>query len=65
MSKNEMESQDKIIHVSTNLNCSAEEAFKHFTDSTLLTKWLTKKADVELAVGGKYELFRPPPKTPT
>jgi uncharacterized protein YndB with AHSA1/START domain len=52
--------QDKIITVTTVINCSADSAFDYFTDNSLLTKWLTEKADVELKEGGKYELFWTP-----
>ena len=48
---------DKIIHVSTKLRCSPPDAFNMFTDSRSLEKWLTKLAEVEPKVGGKYELF--------
>jgi hypothetical protein len=39
---------DKIISVTTILNCSPDKAFNYFTDYDLLTRWLTQKADVEL-----------------
>ncbi len=51
---------DKIIIVDIILNCSIDSAFNYFADNKLLTKWLTNKADVEMRVGGKYELFWTP-----
>lgn len=51
---------DKIIKVSTILNCSVNTAFNYFSENALLTKWLTNKADVEMKEGGKYELFWAP-----
>lgn len=55
-----MNSMDKIITVVAILNCSADQAFNYFSDNLLLTQWLTNKADVELKVGGKYELYWTP-----
>ncbi|MGF1672016.1 MAG: SRPBCC domain-containing protein [Balneolaceae bacterium] len=51
---------DKIIIQTAQLNITAEEAFRMFTDNTLLESWLTAKADVEPHAGGKYELFWEP-----
>jgi len=51
---------DKIIAITTILNCSADNAFNHFASNIHLEKWLTVKADVELKEGGKYELFWSP-----
>ncbi len=51
---------DKIITENIILNCPIDSAFNYFTDNDLLTKWLTTKADVEMQVGGKYELFWTP-----
>ncbi len=48
---------DKIIYRSVKLPCDAARAFEMFTVNGELEKWLTVKADVEPAVGGKYELF--------
>jgi uncharacterized protein YndB with AHSA1/START domain len=48
---------DKIIYRSVKLPCDAARAFEMFTVNGELEKWLTAKADVEPAVGGKYELF--------
>ena len=47
---------DKIIYHSIVLECSTHTAFEFFTKNELLEKWLTKEADVEPKVGGKYEL---------
>ena len=57
------DSHDKIVRVTVVLNCSADQAFRYFTENDLLTKWLTAKADVELKEGGKYELFWTPQDT--
>ncbi|NAY93342.1 hypothetical protein GTQ34_15635 [Muricauda sp. JGD-17] len=51
---------DKIIIEAAILNCPSDLAFSMFTESKHLEKWLTAKADVELKVGGKYELFWEP-----
>lgn len=51
---------DKIIHVSAELSCSIDSAYAYFTENTLLERWLAVKADVEMKVGGKYELFWSP-----
>lgn len=51
---------DSIISITAELACSRERAFDYFSDNILLTKWLTKKAEVEMIVGGKYELFWTP-----
>lgn len=48
---------DTIIYHSIVLRCSPLEAFEFFTGNKHLEKWLTKVADVEPKVGGKYELF--------
>jgi len=55
-----MESHDKIITVATVLNLPADRCYDYFTESDLLTKWLAEKAEIELEVGGKYELFWTP-----
>jgi len=51
---------DRIISHSVTLNCSADIAFDYFTNNDLLIKWLPKKSNVELKVGGQYELFFDP-----
>jgi uncharacterized protein YndB with AHSA1/START domain len=48
---------DKVIFVSTVLNCSVEKAFELFIKNEHLQIWLTKSADVVPEIGGKYELF--------
>jgi uncharacterized protein YndB with AHSA1/START domain len=48
---------DKIIYHSISLKCDAQKAFEMFTVNKHLEKWLTRVADVEPEVGGKYELF--------
>lgn len=50
----------KILHHSVRLNCDAHRAYAMFTVNELLQSWLTKLADVEPVVGGKYELFWDP-----
>ena len=51
---------DPIIQKTIVLDLSIEHAFQYFIDGTKLEEWLTVKADVELKVGGKYELFWEP-----
>ena len=51
---------DKIIHLTANLQCGAQRAFELFTNNSLLESWLVNVAEVELKVGGKYELFWEP-----
>jgi len=48
---------DKIIYKLLHLNCNHKKAYKMFTVNKHLEKWLTRKADVEPKVSGKYELF--------
>ncbi len=48
---------DKIIYHSIILECLPHDAFEFFTVNKHLEQWLTKEADVEPIVGGKYELF--------
>jgi uncharacterized protein YndB with AHSA1/START domain len=48
---------DKIINLSVWLSCPVAQAFEMFTKNAHLQSWLTELADVEPAVGGKYELF--------
>ena len=52
--------EEKIIVVSTILNCNVEEAFTYFTENKKLELWLTKKAKVEPQIGAPYELFWEP-----
>lgn len=51
---------DKIIVQTTRLHCAAERAFAMFTENEQLETWLTRIAEVEPVVGGKYELFWDP-----
>ena len=51
---------DKIIHQSIHVPLSPADAFKYFTNNSLLQTWLTVNAEVENHVGGKYELFWQP-----
>lgn len=48
---------DRVIHCTAELRCSQAEAYSHFVSNHLLQDWLTNVADVEAALGGKYELF--------
>lgn len=51
---------DRIIHLSIWLDKPPDKAFRYFVDDALLTSWLTAVAEVEPAVGGKYELYWDP-----
>lgn len=51
---------DQIIHLTVQLQCDPHRAFQMFTVNHLLASWLTNVAEVEPAVGGKYELFWEP-----
>ncbi len=53
-------SVDRIIHARVHLRCEAHRAFEMFTVGELLQLWLAPGAEVEAAVGGKYELFWEP-----
>jgi uncharacterized protein YndB with AHSA1/START domain len=48
---------DNVIRCTAELHCQPHEAYKYFISNSLLETWLTKMADVEVFVGGKYELF--------
>jgi len=48
---------DKIIYQSIILERIPHKAFEFFTINKHLEQWLTKEADVEPRVGGKFELF--------
>ena len=54
---------DKIITVNANLDVPLDSAFSYFSENTLLEKWLTVKARVEMKVGGRFELFWTPEDT--
>lgn len=51
---------DRIIHASSHLSCDARQAFEMFTVNAKLQTWLAEVAEVELKVGGRYELFWQP-----
>lgn len=51
---------DKVIFLTTMLDCSPERAFEMFTVNRRLESWLAVKAEVEPQIGGKYELFWDP-----
>jgi uncharacterized protein YndB with AHSA1/START domain len=51
---------EKIIHCSTRVKCDTQQAFEMFTKNELLPTWLSNLAEIELKVGGKYELFWDP-----
>jgi uncharacterized protein YndB with AHSA1/START domain len=48
---------DKILYHSVKLKCDLARAFEMFTVNQHLEKWFAQVADVEMIVGGKYELF--------
>ncbi len=50
----------KIIQIEIILDCDVSQAFNFFTINEKLESWLPEKAEVELKVGGKYELFWDP-----
>ncbi|MBS0656798.1 MAG: SRPBCC domain-containing protein [Verrucomicrobia bacterium] len=49
--------QDRIIHAQAELPVPVARAFAYFTRPELLESWLCEKAEIELQVGGRYELF--------
>jgi uncharacterized protein YndB with AHSA1/START domain len=51
---------DKVIHLTVFLKCEQKKAFEMFTVNRHLERWLTKLANVEPKVGGRYELFWTP-----
>ncbi len=51
---------ENIIQLRVKIDCDINTAFDMFTENELLEGWLTNKAEVELKVGGKYELFWDP-----
>jgi len=51
---------NKVIYRSTRLHCDIHQVFKMFTVNKHLKSWLTKHAEVEPRIGGKYELFWDP-----
>lgn len=51
---------DQVIHLSSRLSCDAHQAFEMFTVNAKLQTWLTEVVNVELRVGGHYELFWEP-----
>lgn len=51
---------NKIIAQKARLHCSLERAFAMFIDNEQIQTWLTRIADVEPEVGGRYELFWDP-----
>ena len=52
----------QIIHISCELRCDPQQAFKEFTDNRLLESWLCINANVTAEEGGAYELFWQPEK---
>jgi len=50
----------QVFHLTISLNMPPNEAFAWFTVKDHLESWLTRVADVEVRVGGKYELFWEP-----
>jgi uncharacterized protein YndB with AHSA1/START domain len=51
---------NKIIMQTARLHCTVERAFALFTQSEHLASWLTRFAEIEPVLGGKYELFWDP-----
>jgi uncharacterized protein YndB with AHSA1/START domain len=51
---------DQVIHLSRVFAVDAHHAFEMFTVNAKLQTWLTEVAEVELRVGGRYELFWQP-----
>lgn len=51
---------DKVIHVSALVAVPPAKAFQYFISPARLVSWLSRTADVEPRVGGKYELFWQP-----
>lgn len=51
---------DRVVTVTAFIEASPMEAFRFFTDRDLLESWLAPEADIEVRVGGKYELFWQP-----
>jgi len=48
---------ENIIEIKEEVDCNIQTAFNYFINNELLERWLTKKADVNPIVGGRYELF--------
>lgn len=51
---------DKVIHLKARVNCGTRCAFEMFTVKRRLESWLTAEANVDLRIGGSYELFWQP-----
>lgn len=51
---------ENIIQITVEIECDVNQAFSMFTVNELLENWLTEKAEIELKIGGKYELFWDP-----
>ena len=51
---------NKVLYHTVRLYCNTDYAFEMFTEYKYVQKWLTKRADVEPRIGGKYELFWDP-----
>lgn len=51
---------DQVIHLSRVFAVDVHHAFEMFTVNAKLQTWLTEVAEVELRVGGRYELFWEP-----
>lgn len=55
---------EAVIHRSARVACSPRRAYAYFTQSGLLERFFTVKANVEPRIGGKYELDWDPENTP-
>ena len=48
---------NEIIHLKEILDCDTQKAFSMFTGKREICSWLAVDANIELRLGGKYELF--------
>ncbi|MBW6516305.1 MAG: SRPBCC domain-containing protein [Candidatus Cloacimonetes bacterium] len=48
---------NEIIHIKTLLDCDVNKAFTMFSGKREVSSWLAVDANIELRIGGKYELF--------
>ena len=48
---------NQIIHLKLILDCEVKKAFSMFTGKQEVKSWLAVDANIELRLGGKYELF--------
>ena len=48
---------NEIIQIKTILDCDVKKAFSMFSGKQEISSWLAVDANIELRLGGKYELF--------